>query len=96
MGILNDDIVHGMENGIDVCLDGERCKIFLDLVCYIGDSPALASATGCKGHNSNTPCHLCTFRRYKKRKVEVVDSVGVTSSNCAERRTFIRIMAIVT
>lgn len=88
MKIITEDIVEGMTKGIDVVENGERCKMFLDPVCYVGDSPALAHATGCKGHSSDTPCHVCTFKRDKGGKVEIAISSAVTSSTCSRKRTF--------
>ena len=91
---INEDIIMGMTTGIDVYLNGDKCKIFTDLLCYIGDNPALAKETGCKGHSSDTPCHVCSFRRKENETLEVVSSNGILSSSCANRRTFQRAMDI--
>lgn len=60
---LKDDIIDGMTNGRTVEINNEKTQIFLDLLGYIGDSPALASVVGSKGHNANIPCHLCIIEK---------------------------------
>ena len=62
-----DDLADGMTNGIEVDDDGEKALIFPDGVVYTGDGPALASATGSKGHSADCPCHAFSFRKDKKR-----------------------------
>ncbi len=92
--LVIDDIVVGMTDGVDVYVEGEKCRLFLDMICYIGDSPALACVTGCKGDSSDTPCHVCGFRRDKRKKVQIVSSNGATSSQSAERRSVRRVLDI--
>ena len=55
MSILIDDIKEGMTNGVEVEDDEGKARVFLDVLCYNGDSPALASVTGTKGHSSDCP-----------------------------------------
>ncbi len=65
--ILNsifDDILHGMTTGFeDYDADGRKRRIFLDLVAFLGDTPALNSFLDVLGHTSNACCHLCRFTR---------------------------------
>ena len=48
-----------MTNGRKVEVINEKTQMYLDLLGYIGDSPALATVVGSKGHNANILCHLC-------------------------------------
>jgi hypothetical protein len=38
-------------------------KIFIDVLGFIGDYPAISHALDVLGHNSRAPCHLCCFVR---------------------------------
>ncbi len=38
-------------------------QIFLDLVGFVGDTPAINSALDVLGHNAIACCHVCRFRR---------------------------------
>ena len=62
-----DDIVTGAREGFTTTdSDGQEVVIFLDCVGYIADYPAITEALDVLGHNSNVPCHLCSFYRYDK------------------------------
>ncbi len=69
---LKDDIIRGMTDGfVDIDANGEKRRIFLDLVGFIGDTPALNAALDVLGHNSTSCCHLC---RYSRRSSTLVGS----------------------
>ncbi len=59
--VLEDVLVGATEGFPVVCADGKRVRVFLDLVCWIADTPAVAQLLDTKGHASNAPCHLCSF-----------------------------------
>ena len=60
-----DDVVEGARSGFPMIdSDGEESVMFLDCVGYVADSPAVTSSLDTLGHQSNFPCHLCTFGRY--------------------------------
>ncbi len=61
---LIDDIVQGMTTGfVDYDAEGKRRRIFLDLVGFIGDTPALNQILDTLGHTGSACCHLCRFVR---------------------------------
>ena len=88
-----DDLAEGMRNGIEVDDDGERALIFPDVVVYTGDGPALASATGSKGHSADCPCHACLFRKDKENVLTIVGS-EVNTTTCFAKRTHTKIRDI--
>ncbi len=62
--IIELDIIMGMTQGFeDIDADGNPIRIFLDLVGFIGDTPALNAALDVIGHTGNAFCHLCRFVR---------------------------------
>ena len=87
ISVVIEDIVEGMTNGVEVEDEDGKARAFMDLVCFNSDSPALASATGTKGHSADCPCHTCTFQKDKTGELAVVRSKGVTSSTCHAKRT---------
>ncbi len=61
---IQDDIIRGMTEGFsDYDADGMQIRIFLDLVGFIGDTPAINAALDVLGHTGGACCHLCTFKR---------------------------------
>ncbi len=59
------DIVQGITEGfLDYDAEGVQRRIFLDLVGYLGDTPAINSELDTLGHTANACCHLCTYSRY--------------------------------
>jgi hypothetical protein len=42
---------------------GNPVTIFIDVLRFIGDYPAVSHALDVPGHNSRAPCHLCCFVR---------------------------------
>lgn len=93
MDVVIDDLTEGMRNGIEVDDCGGRALIFPDLVCYTGDSPALASVTGTKGHSADCPCHACSFRKDKEKVLNIVGN-EVSTSTCFAKRTHTKIRDI--
>ncbi len=87
-----DDLMLGSTIGTAVRHNGKEIVIFLDLVGYIGDSPALASITGTKGHSSDIPCHLCTMKKNKDNTQHLKCFINqfTDSRNPALRRTAVR------
>ncbi len=62
--VLHEDIVKGMTEGFtDYDATGQKCRIFLDLVGFLGDTPALNSSLDTLGHTSTAFCHLCRYRK---------------------------------
>ena len=57
------DIVKGSTQGFDaVDLNGERCKLFVDVIGFIGDYPASSSIVDAMSHAASSPCTHCSFR----------------------------------
>ncbi len=57
----------GMTTGFnDYDADGKKRRIFLDLVGFIGDTPALNHYLDVLGHTAVSYCHLCRFSRGSK------------------------------
>jgi hypothetical protein len=58
------DIVKGSTQGFaSFDADGSPITIFLDIVGFIGDYPAVTHVNDLLGHTACSPCHLCTFQR---------------------------------
>ena len=58
------DIVQCTTAGItDIDANGNEVTIFIDIVGYIGDYPAVTHTLDVLGHTSRAPCHLCSFLR---------------------------------
>ncbi len=61
---IQDDIVTGMTTGFaDIDASGTRRRIFLDLVGFLGDTPALNASLDTLGHTATSCCHLCKYSR---------------------------------
>lgn len=60
-----DDIIQGSTHGFTAkeSRDGD-ITLFLDVVMFVGDHPAVSHTTDLLGHTANVPCHLCSFERY--------------------------------
>jgi hypothetical protein len=58
------DIVKGSTQGFaSFDADGSPITIFLDIVGFIGDYPAVTHVNDLLGHTACSPCHICTFQR---------------------------------
>ncbi len=59
-----DDIIEGMTTGFtEYNSDGNKVRVFLDLVGFIGDTPAINAVLDVLGHTGSACCHLCKFMR---------------------------------
>ena len=59
------DVMEGTTKGFNIKdTSGNECVLFLDLVGFVADSPAVAASQDLLGHMSNNPFPLCTFARY--------------------------------
>ncbi len=90
------DVVKGMKEGfLDVDAEGNMRRIFLDLVGFVGDTPALNAFLDVLGHTSCACCHLC---RYVRRSATIVGSrftgKGTDGGRTALQRGFIQEQAI--
>lgn len=90
IAFILDDLIYGTVNGIyGVLPDGKPCKIFLDIVGFIGDYPATANTLYVLGHNASYPCTLCSFRRLAKNSA--TESInGYNTSIFAKNYVFLR------
>jgi hypothetical protein len=58
------DIVNGSTTGFESFdSDGLPITVFLDVVVFIGDYPAINHVKELLGHTACSPCRLCTFQR---------------------------------
>jgi len=58
------DLVKCCTTGVQgVDPEGNAVTIFLDVLGFIGDYPAVSHVLDVLGHNSRAPCHLCCFVR---------------------------------
>ncbi len=63
--LIQQDIIKGMTEGyLDYDASGEKRRIFLDLVGFIGDTPALNASLDILSHTATAFCHLCRLRRH--------------------------------
>ncbi len=61
---IEDDIVQGMSEGfLDFDAEGVKRRIFLNLVGYLGDTPAVNGELDTLGHTANAFCLLCRYKR---------------------------------
>ena len=60
------DIVHCSYNGFtSLDADGTPCRVFLQMVGYVGDYPESSAVIDIMKHSARAPCTLCNFR-YKR------------------------------
>lgn len=60
---IEQDLVSGASRGVEgVDPYGRPVQIFLDVVGYFGDYPAVTETTDVRGHNATAFCTFCTFR----------------------------------
>jgi hypothetical protein len=85
------DIVKCTTTGIEgKDANGERVTIFLDIVGYIGDYPAVTHALDVLGHNSRAPCHLCAFLRQDRTGTEGLNYYGYSTAVHSRASSFCR------
>lgn len=90
--LLVADIVEGATNGfVDFDANGQRRRIFLDLLGFIGDTPAINGCLDVLGHSSHAPCHQCRYYRTATTNLGST-ATGVTciGTNTASRRSVSR------
>ena len=56
MPVVFADITEGMTKGVEVEDEEGKARVFMDVVCYNADVPALASAAGTKGPSAEYQC----------------------------------------
>ena len=86
---LVDDMVKGSIDGFE-CIDafGNKVKVFLDIMGFIGDYPAVSAVVDISGHNSTAPCTHCGFVFNKSAGMPVYAyTTSVTSRHSSYRRT---------
>ena len=90
MHFIVDDLVHGTVCGIwGYTPQGQRVRIFLDVVGFIGDYPASSSVTDVIGHTGRSPCTHCSFRRLHREEAQG-SRFGYTTNIHAENSAFLR------
>lgn len=61
------DVVKGMTEGVKgMDPHGNPIQIFLDVIGFLADYPAVSSVLDVKSHSADAPCHLCSFNRKKR------------------------------
>jgi hypothetical protein len=68
----------------------ERVTIFLDIVGYFGDYPAVTHAMDVLGHNSRAPCHLCAFLRQDRTGTDGLNYYVYSTSVHSRASSFCR------
>jgi hypothetical protein len=64
--------------------------VFIDIVGYIGDNPAVTHALDVLGHNSRPPCHLCGFLKQDRSGTEGLHYYGYSTSVHSRASSFCR------
>jgi hypothetical protein len=59
---------------------GNPVTIFIEVIGFIGDYPAVSNALDVLGHNSRAPCHLCCFVRQDRIGHGSLPYYGYTSA----------------
>lgn len=86
--IIVEDIAKGTTTGlISKDISGNEVRIFLDVVGFVSDYPAMTHVTDVMGHSANSPCTHCTFR---VRKDRVGSSFGYTNAIHSRNNSFAR------
>ena len=87
---LISDIVKCATSGVDIVApNGQIVRIFVDIVGYIGDFPAVTHVLDTTGHNGTSCCHLCTFLKLGKKHAGSVFAwcLFLTSFNSATAKS---------
>jgi hypothetical protein len=69
---------------------GNPVTIFVDVLGYIGDYPAVTDSLYSLGHNSRAPCHLCSFIRQDRIVPTDLPYYGCTTSVHSKATSFCR------
>jgi hypothetical protein len=70
--------------------NGNPVTIFIDVLGFIGDYPAISHALDVLGHNSRAPCHLCCFVRQDRIGHGHLPYYGHTAEIHSKSTAFIR------
>lgn len=85
------DIVQCTTNGVQgKTAGGESVTIFLDIVAYIGDYPAVSHVLDVLGHTARAPCHLCSFVRQDRIGDEGLKYYGYSTTIHGRASAFCR------
>jgi hypothetical protein len=58
------DIIEGTTDGFRTLdSNGKEVVVFLDVVGFVGDTPAVSHVLDVRGHNPLAPCPWCSFLR---------------------------------
>ena len=81
---ITDDIVRCSSEGVQVAMmDASQVTLFLDVVGYIGDYPAMAHLLDVTGVTGKAPCNFCTFERASTGDLEEDDGSRIEGSRYA-------------
>ena len=66
--VMLEDILKSAVHGIKcVTPDGKDIIVFIDLVCILGDTPAINELLDVGGQSSGSPCHLCNYKHESEK-----------------------------
>ena len=78
------DIAKASSEGVSVAMpDGSALVLFLDVVGYIGDYPAMVHLLDVNGVHGLAPCNYCTFHKARASSSEETGPVPIESSSYA-------------
>jgi hypothetical protein len=85
------DLVASCTKGVDgQDPSGNPVTIFVDVLGFIGDYPAVSHALDVLGHNSRAPCHLCSFLRQDRIGNGALSYYGYTNEVHSKATAFCR------
>jgi hypothetical protein len=85
------DIVKCTTDGVEgKTAFGESVTIFLDIVAYIGDYPAVSHVLDVLGHTARAPCHLCSFVRQDRTGDDGLKYYGYSTTVHSRASSFCR------
>ncbi len=85
------DIINGTSTGfVDHDAEGQKRTLFLDLVGFVDDIPALNDVLDVMGHTAAACCHLCRFLRRSSTLVgsQYTDTVSDGFNSAFRRGSF--------
>ena len=91
------DIVKGAKDGVVGTMPcGRQITIFLDIVGYIAEYPAVAAPIDVLGHVGDSPCTHCSIRKFKQSGASTmgyttnIHALNDASVRCGERHNALR------
>jgi hypothetical protein len=88
---ITPDIVKCTMTGVEgMNAYGASVTVFLDIMRYIGDYPAVTHALNVLGYNSRALCHLCAFLRQDRTRTEGLNYYGYSTSVHSRASSFCR------